>query len=268
MSVTREVGKLCTLDSLGSHVMIENARCPDHYELPIQYYCLSCNVHCFCSECALTTHSHCDIMTLTEAFTTVVNTQVNRWISQINTRSENLQISFKKLLEDKRDQWTLKLQDLINNSVQTNNKLQEDMEEIRASVSEWVEQSNKRLTSEIESRKSEINNLLKELEEITKKLRNERNNQNKTQLLYFYNQNYNYLREIILGHIHGVDTLNGSNKVNGVNGVDGVWNGDVKKIVSEMKERMTENNNLFKEMMSKLTELQHNIRNCHAVEKY
>uniref|UniRef100_A0A3B0MT14 B-box zinc finger containing protein, putative n=1 Tax=Theileria annulata TaxID=5874 RepID=A0A3B0MT14_THEAN len=247
--VNREIGKLDSIDSIGL-ATIENARCPEHYELPIQYFCLTCNVHCFCSECALSSHSGCEVLTLKEAYNTVVNTYINKWISQISTKSENLQVSFKKVLEDKRDQWTLKLQDLINNSKQMHNKINDDLELIKNRMSEWVANNNKEIQNELETYTEEIDKIVQEYEEMIEKLRTERNNKNLTEILQFYNENCEYLRQIILG-----DTPRDVEYF-------------VKNAPKHIRDRINISNNTFKEMTNKLTELQQNIRNCHAIEKY
>ncbi|UKJ90679.1 hypothetical protein MACJ_001613 [Theileria orientalis] len=242
--VKRETGGLDTLESVGSFASIENSRCPDHYDLPIQYFCLNCKRHCFCSECALTNHQNCEVMTLDEAFKYILNNEINKWIAQLSTKSENLQVGFRLFLGDKRELWALKLQDLQNNSARTNQIVYNTLQEVNSSTRNWISEKNRQIQDQYQDYKKQVEQILVKYEDVAKSLREERKSP-PAELLRFYNKNYQHLRQLLLSGIleHGKD-------------LECV----VKNTPKQLKSEIAAGNAKFKKVAGLLSNFQYNIR--------
>ncbi|AFZ79874.1 hypothetical protein BEWA_027230 [Theileria equi strain WA] len=198
MLVNRAIDMMEWTHSGGTFVSIENARCPHHYQLPIQYYCLDCNENCFCSECALSRHSKCDVRTLDEAFPVIVYNFLKKWISQLSTRCENLDVGFTHLLQDKQQEWILKLQELQLILSRVNGDALNAMKNLQSEIEAWLAENREKVTAEYQKFKEEVEQVLESYATNAKMLREQRK-LSPAKLLYFYNQNYQTLRQMLLG---------------------------------------------------------------------
>lgn len=183
-----------------SFASVENVRCPHHYSLPIQYFCLDCKngEGCFCSECALTRHATCDVRTLEEAYTTILNSVIRKWASQFNCRSENLEVTFAQQLSDKREEWTMKLQEVQTALLKTYDDVHGTLRELEASLIQWLKQSHQMLSQEHEKVYNHVKTTLDSYAANAEMLRQQRRAP-ATRLLLFYNENHTKLRQMLLG---------------------------------------------------------------------
>ncbi|CDR95977.1 hypothetical protein, conserved [Babesia bigemina] len=179
---------------------VENVRCPHHFALPIQYFCLDCKdgEGCFCSECALTRHATCDVRTLEEAYTTVLNNVIRKWASQFTTRADGLELTFAQQLEDKREEWTMKLQEAQG----VLNRMCEDVtttvRELETSLVRWLNQSHRSFAQEHEKIREHVENTLESYAKNADMLRQQRRLP-AARMLLFYHENHVMLRELLLG---------------------------------------------------------------------
>ncbi|KAK1444035.1 hypothetical protein BgAZ_209110 [Babesia gibsoni] len=183
-----------------SFASVENVRCPHHYLLPIQYFCLDCKngEGCFCSECALTRHATCNVRTLDEAYTCIMNNVIRKWASQFSCRSDNLEVIFAQQLADKREEWTMKLQEVQTALCKTYDDINSTLRELETSLTKWLKQSHKIYSQEHEKIYSHVKSTLDSYAANAEMLRRQRRLP-PARLLLFYNENYVKLRQMLLG---------------------------------------------------------------------
>ncbi|ORM41605.1 uncharacterized protein BXIN_2695 [Babesia sp. Xinjiang] len=183
-----------------SFASVENVRCPHHFALPIQYFCLDCKYGegCFCSECALTRHATCDVRTLDEAFTVVVNNVIRKWASQFSSRADGLEVTFTQQLIDKREEWTMKLQEVQGSLLKTCEDITTTLRELENSLMRWVTQSHKTFAQENEKVCEHVERTLESYASNAEMLRQQRRLP-AARMLLFYHENHAKLKQMLLG---------------------------------------------------------------------
>ncbi|KAK2195210.1 hypothetical protein BdWA1_002883 [Babesia duncani] len=198
--VERSVNNLEWTDSGSTLAVVEDARCPHHFSLPIQYFCLDyCNGEgCFCSECALTKHANCDVRTLREAHSVVISSVVCKWANQLAARLENLRIVFAQQLQDKREEWTTRLQESHASLYRVTNDMDASLCEMEASLVKWLSDLHQEFMHDLEAIKTKTMSVIDSYAKNATTLRQQRRLSH-TDLLLFYNANYANLRQMLLG---------------------------------------------------------------------
>ncbi|GIX63353.1 tripartite motif protein, putative [Babesia caballi] len=183
-----------------SFASVENVRCPHHFALPIQYFCLDCKngEGCFCSECALTRHATCDVRTLDEAYTMVLNNVIRKWASQFTSRADGLDVTFAQQLADKREEWTMKLQEVQGALLKSCDDISTTLRELEHSLLRWLTQSHQSFTQEHEKVCAHVERTLESYAANAEMLRQQRRLP-PARLLLFYNENHARLRQMLLG---------------------------------------------------------------------
>ncbi|GBE59840.1 tripartite motif containing protein, putative [Babesia ovata] len=179
---------------------VENLRCPHHFALPIQYFCLDCKdgEGCFCSECALTRHATCDVRTLEEAYTTVLNNVIRKWASQFSSRADGLELTFAQQLEDKREEWSMKLQEAQSVLNRMCDDVTTTVRELETSLTRWLNQSHRSFAQEHDKIRDHVESTLESYAKNADMLRQQRRLP-AARMLLFYNENHVMLRELLLG---------------------------------------------------------------------
>ncbi|GFE55199.1 tripartite motif containing protein, putative [Babesia ovis] len=183
-----------------SFATLENVRCPHHFALPIQYFCLDCKYGegCFCSECALTRHATCDVRTLEEAYAMVLNNVIRKWASQFSSRADSLEVTFAQQLIDKREEWTMKLQEVQSAMLKASEDVTSTLREMENSLLRWLTQSHKSFTQEHQKLCEQVESTLESYASNAEMLRQQRR-LSTTRLLLFYHENHAQLKQMLVG---------------------------------------------------------------------
>ncbi|CCF72595.1 tripartite motif protein, putative [Babesia microti strain RI] len=198
--VAREVERLEWADSESSLAILENFRCPNHYKLPIQYFCLDCLIPCVCSECALSRHSNCNVKTLPEAFSTVLHEYVRKWAAKLSARKQNLETTFLDLLEDRKVEWSEKLQIAKLQVSKSNSQMTQTIMESKDKITNLFTNKITDFISQCKKDEDLTLNLTKHLRDNASMLRDRTSGKyNDIELLTFFNQNAEMLRRILSG---------------------------------------------------------------------
>ncbi|EDO08698.1 hypothetical protein BBOV_III011460 [Babesia bovis T2Bo] len=183
-----------------SFASVENVRCPHHYALPIQYFCLDCKFGegCFCSECALTRHASCDVRTLDEAYNMILNNVIRKWASQFSSRTDSLEVTFAQQLVDKREEWTMKLQEVQTAIMKTSDDITTTLRDMETKLLQWINQSHKSFMEEHDRLCEHVESTLESYANNAEMLRQQRR-LSPARLLLFYHENHVKLKQMLVG---------------------------------------------------------------------
>ncbi|GAB68746.1 hypothetical protein PCYB_141740 [Plasmodium cynomolgi strain B] len=179
---------------------IENIRCSQHYNYPIQYFCHTCCNKCFCSECAINgVHtSECNIENINTAFITVLNNYLIKWNEIINELINDLNRNFYESLEDIKNDWSLTLSecyyDLNSKIGYITNNLSKKEKEIFEQLDLYMDTFKRENINYIELLDSKYD----EIEKTINIIRDNKFQNNPIEMIKFYRKNINAIDRTIL----------------------------------------------------------------------
>lgn len=179
---------------------IENIRCSQHYNYPIQYFCHTCCNKCFCSECAINgVHtSDCNIENINTAFITVLNNYLIKWNEIINELMNDLNRNFYESLEDIKNDWSLTLSecyyDLNSKIGYISNNLSKKEKEIFDQLDLYMNTFKRENINYIEL----LNCKYDEIEKTINIIRDNKFQNNPIEMIKFYRENINAIDRTIL----------------------------------------------------------------------
>ncbi|CAA9990682.1 tripartite motif protein, putative [Plasmodium knowlesi strain H] len=181
---------------------IENIRCSQHYNYPIQYFCHTCCNKCFCSECAINgVHtSECNIENINKAFITVLNNYLIKWNEIINELMNDLNRNFYESLEDIKNDWSLTLSecyyDLNSKIGYITNNLSKKEKEIFEQLDLYMDTFKRENMDYIEL----LNSKYDEIEKTINIIRDNKFQNNPIEMIKFYRNNINMIDRTILAN--------------------------------------------------------------------
>ncbi|ANQ09680.1 Uncharacterized protein PCOAH_00038010 [Plasmodium coatneyi] len=181
---------------------IENIRCSQHYNYPIQYFCHTCCNKCFCSECAINgVHtSECNIENINTAFITVLNNYLIKWNEIINELINDLNRNFYESLEDVKNDWSLTLSecyyDLNSKIGYITNNLSKKEKEIFQQLDLYMHTFKKENMDYIEL----LDCKYEEIEKTINIIRDNKFQNNPIEMIKFYRNNINTIDRTILAN--------------------------------------------------------------------
>ncbi|EUD68767.1 hypothetical protein C922_00455 [Plasmodium inui San Antonio 1] len=179
---------------------IENIRCSQHYNYPIQYFCHTCCNKCFCSECAINgVHtSVCNIENINTAFITVLNNYLIKWNEIINELINDLNRNFYESLEDIKNDWSLTLSecyyDLNSKIGYITNNLSKKEKEIFEQLDLYMDTFKRENMDYIELLDSKYD----EIEKTINIIRDNKFQNDPIEMIKFYRKNINTIDRTIL----------------------------------------------------------------------
>ncbi|SOV81717.1 tripartite motif protein, putative [Plasmodium reichenowi] len=179
---------------------IENVRCSEHYNYPIQYFCHTCLSLCFCSECAINgIHTNnCNIENINTAFITVLNNYLIQWNEIINELINDLEKNFYESLEDIKNDWSAHLSECYYNlNTKVNyifNNLVKKEKEIFHEFDTYIEKFKKDNLQYIEL----LNAKYEDIEKTINLIRQNKFHTNPIDIIKFYTNNIDIIDKTIL----------------------------------------------------------------------
>ncbi|GAW83287.1 hypothetical protein, conserved [Plasmodium gonderi] len=183
-----------------SFTTIENIRCSQHYNYPIQYFCHTCCNKCFCSECAINgIHTNeCNIENINTAFITVLNNYLIKWNEIINELINDLNRNFYESLEDTKNDWSLTLSECYYNLNckigYIINNLSKKEKEIFEQLDLYMDKFKKENINYIEL----LNSKYDDIEKMINIIRDNKFQNNPIDMIKFYRENINDIDRTIL----------------------------------------------------------------------
>ncbi|SBT46966.1 hypothetical protein POVWA1_054910 [Plasmodium ovale wallikeri] len=199
--VQRGINNLLTNDVINTKnfTTIENIRCSQHYNYPIQYFCHTCNGKCFCAECAINgIHTtECNIENINTAFITVLNNYLIQWNEVINELINDLDRNFYESLEDTKHDWSSLLSesyyDLSSKISYIMNNMNKKEKEIFHQFDIYMENFKKENLDYIDL----LNSKYEDIEKIINIIRDNKFEKNPIDLIKFYRNNINDIDKTI-----------------------------------------------------------------------
>ncbi|SPJ11801.1 tripartite motif protein, putative [Plasmodium sp. DRC-Itaito] len=179
---------------------IENVRCSEHYNYPIQYFCHTCLSSCFCSECAINgIHTNnCYIENINTAFITVLNNYLIQWNEIINELINDLEKNFYESLEDIKNDWSAHLSECYYNlNTKVNyifNNLVKKEKEIFHEFDTYIEKFKNDNLQYIEL----LNSKYEDIEKTINLIRQNKFHTNPVDIIKFYTNNIDIIDKTIL----------------------------------------------------------------------
>ncbi|VWU50945.1 tripartite motif protein, putative [Hepatocystis sp. ex Piliocolobus tephrosceles] len=179
---------------------IENIRCNEHYNYPIQYFCHTCCNKCFCSECAINgMHTtECNIENINTAFITVLNNYLIQWNEVINELINDLDRNFYESLDDIKNDWSSLLSECyyeLNSKLSyIKNNMDKKEEEINHKLDKYMKIFKKENLNYIEF----LNTKFVNIERLINIIRNNKFIRNPIDLIKFYQANIQDINKTII----------------------------------------------------------------------
>ncbi|SCP03192.1 tripartite motif protein, putative [Plasmodium malariae] len=179
---------------------IENIRCNQHYNYPIQYFCHTCCSKCFCSECAINgIHTtDCNIENINTAFITVLNNYLIQWNEIISDLINDLERNFYESLQDTKNDWSSILSecyyDLNSKISYINNNLRKKEKEIFEQFDLYMNNFKKENLEYIQL----LNYKYEDIERTINIIRDNKFQNNPIDIIKFYRENIDVIDKTIL----------------------------------------------------------------------